>query len=393
MRLGVVGHGNRVSHLIRYAMRPVWPELRVVAIVDPDEQGARARLAEEDRAEVVFYPTLEEMVRRARLDALAIGTRCHLHAPYAIEAAKYDLPLFLEKPVATSMDQAVALEKAFEKSRCQVVVSFPLRVSPLCELAKRHIAAGAVGEPEHILAVNYVPYGTCYWDGHYRDYTVTQGLFIQKATHDFDYMMFLMGSNIVRVAAMASWGRVFGGPRREGLWCSQCEEWDSCLESPKNRKHNYSGGREDDHPCLFSVDVGTPETGMNEDSSSALVEFASGAKGVYTQVFYSRRDAATRGATVSGYHGTVSFDWYANELKLVRHHFPFTDRARGAEGMGHFGGDLELAYNFIDVVRGKAESKTPIWAGIQSIYACLAAKESAERGEFVRVRQVGAAGG
>jgi hypothetical protein len=95
---------------------------------------------------------------------------------------------------------------------------------------------------------------------------------------------------------------------------------------------------------------------------------------------------------VSGYHGTISFDWYTNELKLVRHHFPFSDRTRGAEGMGHFGGDLELAYNFVDVVRGKAKSKTQIWTGIQSVYACLAAKESAERGEYVKVRQVGKVG-
>jgi len=392
MRLGVVGHGNRVSHVIRYPIREVYPEARVVAIVDPDEPGARERLGEEDRKDVIFYSSLDEMVKGAKLDGLMIGTRCDLHTPYAVEAAKYDLPLFLEKPVANAMDQAVALEKAFENSRCQVVVSFPLRVSPLCELARQHIVAGAVGEPEHILGVNYVPYGTGYWDGHYRDYQVTQGLFIQKATHDFDYMMYLMGASIVRVAAMATWGRIFGGDKPAGLWCSKCEEWDTCLESPKNRKHNLSDGHERDHPCLFAVDVGTPETGMNEDSSSALVEFASGAKGVYTQVFYSRRDAATRGATVSGYHGTIGFDWYTNELKLVRHHLPFSDRARGAEGMGHFGGDLELAYNFVDVVRGKVKSQTPIWTGIQSVYACLAAKESAEKGEYVAVRQVGKAG-
>jgi len=221
---------------------------------------------------------------------------------------------------------------------------------------------------------------------------VTQGLFIQKATHDFDYLMYLMGANIVRVAAMASWGRVFGGDKPAGLWCSQCDEWDTCPESPKNRKRNMSGGIQKDHPCVFGEDIGTPETGMNEDSSSALVEFASGAKGVYTQVFYSRRDAATRGATVSGYHGTLSFDWYTNELRLVHHHQPFTDTTRGAGGMAHFGGDEELAYMFVDVVRGKAKSRTPIWAGIQSIYACLAAKESAEKQQYVTVRQVGSAG-
>jgi predicted dehydrogenase len=391
MRLGVIGHGERVSHMIRYPFREAEPNIEVVGIVDPDESGARERLAERDREKVVFYPNLAEMVRGGKLDGLVIGTRCHLHAPYAIEAARYDLPLFLEKPVAISMEQAVALEKAFENSRCQVVVSFPLRVSPLCVLARERIAEGAIGKPEHVLAVNYVPYGTCYFDGGYRVYAITQGLFLQKATHDFDYLMYLMDSPIVRVAAAAQWGRVFGGKKPAGLFCSRCDEQDSCLESPVNRKRNMSGGTGADHPCVFGEDIGTPESGMNEDASSALVEFASGAKGVYTQVFYSRRDSATRGATISGYHGTLIFDWYTNQMKWVRHHFPFSDVSRGAEGMGHFGGDTQLAANFVDVVRGKSESKTPIWAGIQSMYACLAAKESSESERWVPVRRVGGA--
>ena len=390
VRLGVVGHGDRVSHVIKYPMREVEPDLAVVGIVDPDEEGARSRVAEQDRTDVVFYTSLDEMVRKAKLDAVLIGTRCNLHAPYAIEAAKYDLPLFLEKPVATSMDQAIALEEAFQNSRCRVVVSFPLRVSPLCELARQRLTEGVVGSPEHVLAVNYVPYGTGYYDGGYRVYSVTQGLFLQKATHDFDYLSYLMSSNIVRVTATASWGRIFGGNKPAGLVCSQCAESYTCLESPQNRKRNLSGGTTEDHPCLFSVDIGTPESGMNEDSSSALLEFASGARGVYTQVFYSRRDAATRGATISGYHGTLSFDWYTNQMKVVHHHAPFTEAIQGAEGMGHFGGDLQLACNFIDVIHGRSPSKTPIWAGIQSVYACLAAKESSEAQRFVEVRQVAA---
>ncbi|MBI3948162.1 MAG: Gfo/Idh/MocA family oxidoreductase [Armatimonadetes bacterium] len=389
MRLGVVGHGSRVSGMIKHQFRDVDPDLRVVGIVDPDEAGARARLAECDREDVVFYDSLDEMVRRARPDALAIGTRCGLHAEYASQAARYDLPLFLEKPVATSLEQAVTLERAFEDSRCQVVVSFPLRVSPLCALARQHVEEGAVGSPEHVLAVNYVPYGMVYFEGHYRNFASTRGLFIQKATHDFDYLSYLMGSRIVRVAAMASWGRLLGGKKEAGLVCSQCGEAADCLESPENRRRNHSGGSLKDHPCVFSVDCGSPESGMNEDSSSALLQFASGAQGVYTQVFYARRDAGARGATVSGYLGTVRFDWYANELYRVRHHSPFSDTVRAGGGMSHFGGDRELADNFVNLVRGRGASRTPIQAGLRSIYACLAAKESSETGRFVEVRQVG----
>jgi predicted dehydrogenase len=385
-----VGYGRRIHGVIHHVIRQLEPEVRVVGIVDPDEAGVRQRLAPCDQQDAAFYPTLDALMRRGRPDALAIGTRCNLHAPYAVQAARYDLPLYLEKPVAVSMAQATALERAFRKSRCRAVVSFPLRVSPLCILARQYVEEGAVGEPVHVTAVNYVPYGTVYWEDEYRNYQVTQGLFLQKATHDFDYLSFLMGSSIVRVAAMATRGQVFGGRKKAGLVCSRCREQETCLESPQNRRRNQSGGSTADHRCLYSVDCGSVENGdLNEDCSSALLEFASGAHGIYTQVFYARRDAGTRGATVSGYLGTVSFDWYTNELKRVRHHAPFSAVERAGEGASHFGGDQELASDFLAVIRGTGKSRTPIEAGIQSVYGCLAARESAAKGRFVGVRQVG----
>jgi predicted dehydrogenase len=390
IRLGVIGYGRRIHGVIDNMMRAIDPDLRIVGLVDPDEKGTRERLAAVDRDDAVFYRSLDEMVRHAKLDGLAIGTRCNLHSRYAVQAARYDLPLFLEKPVAIDMRQALALERAFSKTRCRAVVSFPLRVSPLCELTRQHIEAGAVGKPVHLMATNYVPYGTTYWEKPYRDYSVTGGLFLQKATHDLDYISYLMGEPIVRVAASQTRGHVFGGNKKAGLRCSNCDEKGTCPESPQNRRRNGSGGDLADHLCLFSKDCGSAANNdLNEDSSSALLEFASGTHGVYTQVFFSRRDAAARGATISGYTGTLSFDWYANQLKHVRHHAPFSATERASGDASHFGGDQELARDFIDLIGGQKTSRTPIETGIQSVYACLAARASALKGRFVDVRQVG----
>lgn len=392
MKLGVIGNGARMAGLINGPFLEAEPDLRVVGVVDPDESGARSRLPERDRGSAVFYRDADELIRRAKPDALAIGTRCNLHAPLAIAVAPHAIPLYLEKPIATSMEQALALERAYERARTPVVVSFPLRVSPLAVEARSQIERGGIGSPEHALAFNYVPYGTVYFDQFYRDFSVTQGLFLQKATHDFDCLMYLMGSSVVRVAAMWTRGRVFGGDKPAGLRCSACPEAESCAESPANRRRGGSGGTLQDHLCVFGRDIGDPTTGMNEDSSSALLEFATGAHGAYTQVFFTGKGAASRGATISGYRGTLSFDWYRNELRLVRHQEPFADTVRAAEGVSHFGGDLELARNFAAVVRGRAASLAPIDAGLASIYTCLAAKEAAETGRSVKVRRVGEAG-
>jgi predicted dehydrogenase len=390
MKIGVVGFGFRSRGVIYDSIKEIDPDLKITGIIDPDEKSVRARLSEQDRKEAVFYKTLDEMVRKAKPDALFIGTRCNLHTPYAIQAAKYDIPLFLEKPVAISMQQAIALEKAFEKSKCRVVVSFPLRVTPLCLFARESIEKGAVGEPVHIMSWNYVSYGAVYWEQEYRNYRITQGLFLQKGTHDLDYMMYLMDSPIVKVGAMATFMKVFGGKKPSGLVCSKCREAETCLESPANRKRNRSGYHEEDHPCVYSVDCGSLEKGTNEDASSAVVEFASGAHGVYTQVFFTRRDAHARGSTVSGYMGTVEFDWYKNQLNYVRHHKPFSDTVNTDPGLSHFGGDIELARDLVKLVKdSKFKSRTPISTGLASVYTCLAVKESYKKDKIVRVRQVG----
>lgn len=395
IRLGVVGHGGRISGLIKGRLREADPEairseIRVVGIVDPDVENARARLDECDRDDVVFYPTLKKMVSQARLDGVLIGTRCNLHTRYALEALKYDIPLFLEKPVSVTMAQAKALEMASEKTKCPVVVSFPLRVSPIAEMTRKLIDEGAVGKPIHVNAVNYVHYGPGYWSSGYTPYNVTRGMLLQKATHDFDCLAYIMADPIVRVAAMESVGQVYGGTRESGLKCSTCGDQWECPESPQSRSR-VNPGPKGDHPCLFSVDVGSVEEGMLEECTSVLLEFESGAHGVYSQVFFVP-NYAVRGATISGYNGTVRYDWYKNEIERVRHHQPFTDFIRATHGGSHFGGDAELARDYIGIIRGRIkEPRATLQMGIQSAYTCLAAKESAVRGRFVKVRQVGQA--
>jgi predicted dehydrogenase len=390
IRVGVVGYGSRISGFIKGPLRKISPNVRIIGIVDPDEKGAHSRLDDCDKESVKFYKNLKEMVLKAKLDALFIGTRCNLHTPLATEAAGYDIPLFLEKPVSVSMKQALELEEAFTNSSCPVLVSFPLKVSPLFLKTKEIIANGSIGKPEHILATNYVNYGTVYWEQEYRNFEITQGLFLQKATHDFDYIMSLMNSSIVNIAAFSSKGRIFGGKKAAGLKCSECKEANICKESPKNRLRNRSGWHIEDHMCIFSKDCGNLEKGTNEDSSSVLFEFASGAQGLYTQVFYTRRNASKRGAVISGYNGTVDFDWSRRDIKCISHHSPFTETIKTDEDMGnHAGGDIELACDFIDMIKNCKIPRTTIWDGIQSVYACLAAKESSESGTFVKVRQVG----
>ncbi|HET8630317.1 MAG TPA: Gfo/Idh/MocA family oxidoreductase [Thermomicrobiales bacterium] len=381
IRLGVIGYGNRIRHVLKTIER-FHAGTRVVAVLDPRADALRREFPGA-LADATFYDDAGALLD-AGVDGVLIGTRCSLHTPYAVEVLARDLPLFLEKPVAIDWDQLAALREAAARSQSPVVVSFPLRVSALCETARAILDSGAIGTVEHVQAVNNVPfYAWSYYHGWMRDEAETGGLWLQKATHDFDYLNSLIRQRPVRVAAMES-KTVFRGEMPAGLRCVDCWRQEECPESPYSL-FALQGLTPEVEPnewrCSFAVDTG------NHDSASALIQYESGLHAVYTQNFYTRRGAAARGATLVGYRGTVKFDWYQNEVTVHHHHTDKVERHRfEATGEGHHGGDMELARDFLHALAGQAPSRAPLDAGLLSCQMCLMARDSCREGAFQEFR-------
>ncbi|MBO5688921.1 MAG: gfo/Idh/MocA family oxidoreductase, partial [Lentisphaeria bacterium] len=143
-----------------------------------------------------------------------------------------------------------------------------------------------------------------------------------------------------------------------------------------------------DHLCVYSKACGSVDAGtINEEASNSIFEFANGAVGTYAQLVFVRREGV-RGAMVSGPKGKVSFDWYTNDWNYVEHHQPFSTTVKPGAGLDHFGGDIELARNFFAMIRNGAKPESTIQDGMRSVFTCLAAREAAETGRKVAVRQV-----
>ncbi|MFL5759401.1 MAG: Gfo/Idh/MocA family protein [Thermomicrobiales bacterium] len=384
-RLGVIGYGRRMRHILHTIDR-FHTVAEVVAVVDPREAELRSAFPEE-LAEVTFCDDVDRMLEDHRLDGVLIGTRCTLHTPYAVKVLERNLPLFLEKPVATDREQLATLQAALERTRSQVVVSFPLRLSPLCETARKIIDSGAIGTVEHVQAVNNVPfYAGGYYHGWMRDEEQTGGLWLQKATHDLDYLNSLIRQRPVNIVAMES-KTVFQGEMPAGLKCVDCWRQVECLESPYNlfRQGVTPEVEPNDWQCSFAVDTG------NHDSASAIIRYESGIHAVYTQNFYTRRGAAARGATLVGYRGAIAFDWYQGDLTVHYHHTNRTERHHfDSTGEGHHGGDEALVEEFLGAVAGKETTRAPLSAGILSAQMCLLARDSCQTNTFQEVRPLGA---
>lgn len=376
MKIGIIGYGYRSSCIVD-AILKFDMGVEIAAITELDFEKAKRTLEQKGIAtkDISFYEDADEMLDKERLDGVLLGTRCSLHTKMAIKVMARNIPLFLEKPVATNIEDLKLLKSVSEKSKGEVVVSFPLRVTPLVKLAKEIIISGKLGTIEHVQAVNNVPYGGVYFHDWYRDESETGGLFLQKATHDLDYLNFLLDLKPVKICAMKS-KQIFKGDKPEKLMCKDCNEKETCPEGPfvmKNIKFDGANG----DMCCFAKDTG------NEDSGSALIKYETGMHVSYSQNFFARKGAAARGARLLGYKGTLEFDWFKDELKVFMHNTPRVETYKmDSTQMAHGGGDDALALNFIRVMQGKEKSVAPIDAGLLSVLMCLKAVQSSETDTF-----------
>ena len=61
-----------------------------------------------DGERITFYDDPDAMLDKESLDGVLVGTRCNLHTPMALKVMARNLPLYLEKPVAVTMERAAS---------------------------------------------------------------------------------------------------------------------------------------------------------------------------------------------------------------------------------------------------------------------------------------------
>lgn len=369
-KIGMIGAGHRVVPLARKLLAAN-ADFQISAVYDIDNETAAKRMQGIDT--VSYYNDAAEMLEKESLDGVIVGTRCSTHTRYALLVAEKGIPLFLEKPVCTTEEDCKRLEGILYHND-KTVVSFPLRTTYMSETVKSMLDSGIIGEVAHVQAYNNVNYARGYYHKWYRDENETGGLFLQKATHDFDYINYILGNiRPVKICAMKS-KQVYKGDMPAGQRCHNCPKRDTCPEGPNNinTMNGANDGYEIKDYCCFAVDTG------NEDSGSAIIRYENGMHVVYSQNFIARRKAGRRGARFIGFDGTLEFDFNTGRITVFYHNKDLTEEKYIGSGTGHFGGDDLLMKNFADVVRGTDVSHADLKSGILSAKMCLMARKSSE---------------
>ncbi len=386
LRIGIIGCGVRVRSMLplfQHNEQDIPVELTAICETKDPEliKKELSEYAEIDFTGTRFYTDADEMLQNEQFDGVIIGTRCSTHTHYAMKVLERKIPLFLEKPVATNAEDWKRLKAACESAGSEVVVSFPLRISAMVEEVKKLITQLELGPIQHVAAFNYPTYGGDYYHNWYRDEEETGGLFLQKATHDLDYINHILDLRPVEMCAMTS-KQVMKGDKPAGLKCADCPEKRTCPEGPIQTlsRGDYIHGEY----CCYAEDTG------NEDSGTVIVRYETGLHAVYTQNFFTRNPhAGKRGAILTGEGGTLEFNWNTEEIVIHKHYTPGEIRCKVETTGRHGGGDRKLVENFIGVILGTEKSQTPLDQGLLSAYMCMKAKQSAQTHSFVKLEYEG----
>ncbi|PLS03218.1 Gfo/Idh/MocA family protein [Neobacillus cucumis] len=141
LRIGVIGCGSIAQHrhLPEYQINP---NVELAAVCDINQERA---LEVAEKYGVLSYTDYNELIKSGEVDAVSVCTPNYLHAPITIAALDAGLHVLCEKPMATSKEEAEAMNAAAEKSGKVLMIGHNQRFVPSHQKARQLIQSGEIG--------------------------------------------------------------------------------------------------------------------------------------------------------------------------------------------------------------------------------------------------------
>jgi len=194
LRIAVVGCGYWGSKHVR--VLSATPGVEAITIVEPNAALARATHATFPAARICS--ALDQELRH--VDAVVIATPPQSHARLAMQALVAGKHVLVEKPLATSTEDAMMLVEQARRSGLVLMVGHTFRYNPAVRELRRRLCAGEFGQIYYIHSARlnlglYRPDVNVVWD---------------LAPHDISILNFLLNATPSGVDAWAT-SLAFGG--------------------------------------------------------------------------------------------------------------------------------------------------------------------------------------
>jgi UDP-2-acetamido-3-amino-2,3-dideoxy-glucuronate N-acetyltransferase len=164
----------------------------LAAVVDADPE--RLEFARETYKSVSVYSDVREVFRSSSIQAVCIATPAALHASQVMEALEHGKDVFVEKPLALSVDEGETIVKEAARRGRILMVGHLLRYHPAVARLKEIAGSGGLGALRYIYS-NRLNLGKVRRE---------ENILWSFAPHDIDIIIYLTGQMPVRVLAVGA---------------------------------------------------------------------------------------------------------------------------------------------------------------------------------------------
>jgi len=197
LQIAVAGAGAiGLAHIQAIAHNP---RCLLSGIVDPSPNaGAVAKIHS-----VPLFATLDALLAQHKPDAIILATPNALHVPQALQCIAAGVPVLLEKPIATTVQEAQTLVDQVEATQAKVLIGHHRAHSAIMAQAKQVVSSGKLGALVSVMgsALFFKP-DSYFNDGPWRR-EVGGGPILINLIHEVHNLRMLCG-DIVAVQAFAS---------------------------------------------------------------------------------------------------------------------------------------------------------------------------------------------
>lgn len=169
---------------------------KVVAVMRRDIEKAKDYAIRHDVKK--YYSDADELINDPEVNAIYIATPPGSHFKYAEAAMRAGKPVYIEKPMASSYNECIEINKVSEETGIPCFVAYYRRTLPYFLKVKQLIDEGALGEISTVqISFAIPPYATDY-DRENLPWRVKKeiagaGYFYDLASHQLDLLDFIFG--------------------------------------------------------------------------------------------------------------------------------------------------------------------------------------------------------
>ncbi len=199
IRILQVGVGIRGGHWAEIV--DAHPDTQCVGYVDANPKALEAQRARAPRDGRGFFPDLDAALKETKADAALIATPSKLHAEHASRALGAGLAVMVEKPLATSIEDAERVLQAAQSAGRPIVVAENYRYWPSERTVRQLVQEGRIGRVDSATLIDrrHMPSHT---EGPWLasiEYPQLQEI----AVHHFDSLRAMLGRKPTSVTARA----------------------------------------------------------------------------------------------------------------------------------------------------------------------------------------------